>query len=358
MRQGTEQTDSAVPLILLSSREGELAGRSGYSLLADYLPCATLIERNRHTPTGLAKRFLTGILSRSALSRWYRLGSAGLEWEAWRRIRRGYSGVIHYLWADRDWGFLDYALNARRHKLCGTFHSCPDSFTETVGNPLRLKKLDAIILMSEVQRAFFEAHHVDPARIHVIPHGIDTQFFRPGLPSGLGPFVALAVGSYRRNFTRLRAVCERLRGRDDIRFRVIAPPSFRESFQDLSHVEFLSGLSDEQLVAQYQEAGCLVMTADAATANNAILEAMACGLPIVSEDIGGTREYVDSACAKLTAPEDVDALVAAVVSIAESPGLRSTMSRAARLRAEALDWNRIADRTLQLYGSIWSNPCV
>jgi glycosyltransferase involved in cell wall biosynthesis len=106
------------------------------------------------------------------------------------------------------------------------------------------------------------------------------------------------------------------------------------------------------LLQKYRAASCLLHTAENATANNALLEAMACGIPIIAETVGGIPEYVNSHCATLTAPGDESALAAAIRSLASSPAKQASMSIAARSRAEELDWKTVATQMMTLYRSL------
>ena len=87
---------------------------------------------------------------------------------------------------------------------------------------------------------------------------------------------------------------------------------FRSLFSDLPNVEFFSGISDAKLLSFYQSSSCLLHVAENATANNAVLEAMACGLPIISERLGGIPEYVTAQSSILVEPGNRDAIAAAV----------------------------------------------
>jgi glycosyltransferase involved in cell wall biosynthesis len=138
----------------------------------------------------------------------------------------------------------------------------------------------------------------------------------------------------------------------DIRIKVVAPKSSTEILHGLKNVDVVSGLSDGDLLAAYREASCFLMTLEAATANNAILEAMACGLPIVSEKVGGIAEYTDAGCAMLCEPGSAEALTEAVLTLYKRPELIARMRALARHRAMELDWSLVAERTVRLYETI------
>jgi glycosyltransferase involved in cell wall biosynthesis len=130
---------------------------------------------------------------------------------------------------------------------------------------------------------------------------------------------------------------------------VIAPAAFRDLFAGLPHVEFLTGIDDETLLAKYRRASCLLHTAENATANNVLLEGLACGVPIVAERVGGIPEYVTPECSVLTEPRNADALADAVEEVACSSNDRTRMAEAARRRAEELSWPKVAARMIEIY---------
>jgi glycosyltransferase involved in cell wall biosynthesis len=338
------------PLLLLSTLHSNHASHSGYQELAAHLPEGRFLHATRAQPKGGVALFAARAARRVSFSRWYLGGCATLEMEAWRQIRGGFEGIVHSMWADHDLGFLDLVLDRRRHRLVGTFHNCDDTFVHTIRFPRRLRKFDAVILMSRTQEQFFLKAGVKAERIHVVRHGVDTGYFRlrNGGDSGAG-FTVLAAGGYRRNFLLLREVCLRLRGDEGVRFEIVAPEAWRGMFDGVPNARFRSGLNDAELLEAYQSCSCLLQTVENATANNVILEAMACGQPVIAENIGGIPEYVDESCAILTAAGDAGALVAAVRELRDSPGRRDGLAAGARKRAEMLDWAHVAAQMREIY---------
>jgi glycosyltransferase involved in cell wall biosynthesis len=80
-----------------------------------------------------------------------------------------------------------------------------------------------------------------------------------------------------------------------------------------------------------------------------ILEAMACGQPVVAERIGGIPEYVDESCAILTEAGDADGLAAGLIELRKSAAKRELLAAGARKRAEALDWENVAAQMRRIY---------
>jgi glycosyltransferase involved in cell wall biosynthesis len=123
-------------------------------------------------------------------------------------------------------------------------------------------------------------------------------------------------------------------------------------FSDVPNVDFSSDLTDSELLRAYQEASCLLMTVEAATANNAILEALACGLPVVAEDVGGIAEYTGYESARLSPKGDGKGLAASVIELSRNSETCRSMSHFARRRAEALAWPEAQRRTEAVYAEV------
>ncbi len=80
-----------------------------------------------------------------------------------------------------------------------------------------------------------------------------------------------------------------------------------------------------------------------------VLEAMACGLCVVSTDVGGVPYIVrDEVDGLLVPPDDVEAMTRAVTRLLNEPELATVVSRSARARASLHDWGRIHDQWVEL----------
>jgi len=324
---------------------------SSYPVISKYIPNCTVLSTLREEPNTFSKRVLNRLVRTFAVSQWYKLSSLELEWRLIQQIYKNQPDLLHFLWAERDLGFIDL-IHPANLPLCCTFHCCPEDLVEILPRQKRLKSLSALVIMSETQRSLFEACGINTHKIHCIPHGIDTDFFVPSDDQIVDKFIVLSVGSYKRNFPLLREVAIKLRKYPEIQINIVSSKDFYHYFADLENVAFISGLTDFELVATYQSASCLLLTVENATANNALLEGLACGLPIIAEDIGGIPEYTNSECAVLTEARNSDLLVESIVELSKSPLKREEMAKSARTRALEFSWNKIAKKTEELYWSL------
>ena len=347
----------AARYLLLATDDKMHGDHSGYTQLAKYIQRSMLITSHRSDPRQFMERAAVWMLDNRAAARWYRMGSLKLEWRAWWLIQSGFRGLIHFMWAERDWGFLDQIPIGSQPLLCATFHGCPDTLPQTIRNTKRLQNFAAIILMSEVQRSFFELHGVSAERIHVIHHGVDCAYFSPESTARSRRFTVLSVGSYRRDFVLFRKVCTMFRTLRRYLYQGCGSQEHDDEFRQLRNVTAVSDISDDDLRTSYREASCLLTTLNGATANNAILEAMACGLPIVSENVGGIAEYTGIHCAKLCEPGSADALTKLILTLYKNPNMAAHMSALARERAKELDWPLVATQTVRLYERLLDKSC-
>jgi glycosyltransferase involved in cell wall biosynthesis len=102
-----------------------------------------------------------------------------------------------------------------------------------------------------------------------------------------------------------------------------------------------------------QSADLFVLPSRSEGISNALLEAMASGVPVVATDVGGNREVVlDARLGTLVAAMDADALGRAIGQVLRSPELRKAQSVAARAHVAA---HYSVERMIELYEQLYQN---
>jgi glycosyltransferase involved in cell wall biosynthesis len=192
--------------------------------------------------------------------------------------------------------------------------------------------------------------------VHCIPHGIDTEVFCPDphQEQRAGPSRrVLFVGSHRRDIETLAEVLRRLEAvAPDIGCVLVTSPQVAETLGGRTNVDVRHGVSEDELIRLYREAAVVLQPMEESTANNSILESLACGTPVIATDIGGARDYLDEGCAVLTPPGDAEAIVDAVLDMTGDSAKCGRMGEAARKKALEFSWPVVAARLTGLYRSI------
>ena len=220
-----------------------------------------------------------------------------------------------------------------------------------------------VIAVSEFGRA--EVHQwldVPLQRIDVIEHGVDESF-APGpaqpLPEVLGAqpfllFVGDPIGEPRKNFPLLYDAYRRAWPAGDGPVLAVAGRRAPE----LPGVVYAGNLGDdliagrdESLRACYRGALALALASYHETFGMPMLEAMACGTPVVASRASSMPEIGGDA-AFYAPPDDADAWAAALRRVVEDTGLRETLRAAGLIRAKRFSWERSAERHLAVLRAV------
>lgn len=329
---------------------------SGYDRILHYMGSAVpTIDSGPLSSRWIPERIASRFSRRSGVHQYF-VPSFYAEWAAAREmmVRPGKT-IYHILYGDDTYRYLGHVRRVRGHRLVVSYHVPPDNLRDRLRHTGHLAQADAIVVVGTNQVPFF-AEHCGEERVHFIPHGIDTEVFCPA-PSSSSPVSTdahvLFVGSHRRDIATLESVVGRLeRLAPDRRVILVTSPKVGSAFQGRGNVELRSGVSEEELIQLYREASVVVQPMEESTANNAILEALACGTPVVATDVGGVRDYMDERCGALTPVRDPDAMSDAILEIATDEDVRRRMGDAARRQAEEYAWPIVASRFEELYRSV------
>jgi glycosyltransferase involved in cell wall biosynthesis len=190
----------------------------------------------------------------------------------------------------------------------------------------------AVVAVSEFTRGeAVELLGLDPGRVRVVPNGVEP-FFTPDGEAAPGDYV-LAVGTLEPRKNLERAVEGARRAGAEL--RVVGARGW-------GRVEvpgWAGRVTDEELARLYRGAACAVYVSLYEGFGLPVLEAMACGTPVVTSR-GGATEELAGAAAVLVDPTDPDAIAA---GIDEARRRRDELVPAGLERARAFTWERAAD---------------
>lgn len=336
-------------VVLLSRRWFHHASHSGYDILGQYIN-KTLSAKP------LPKLFLPDrVLWRMTQNMpGYDRAGAALELLAAAHMTTHRSCLYHVLYADNCFNYLGALNGWRGHQVVASFHLPSRGLAEWVRKPEKLQQLSAVIVLGSTQIPFFE-RVLPRERIFLAPYAVDTAFFTPPTDFSLrAENSCLFVGSHLRDIETLSAVIENANiVAPQLKFVAVVHPKDQSKFTNIvGNLTIHSNISESELLGLYQKATLVIQPLQDTVANTALLEAMACGAPIVVTDIGAVREYVSEECAHFVAPYEPTAMLEAILELVNDSARRQRMANKARERAEKFDWHCVAGQIRKTYEQI------
>ena len=226
-----------------------------------------------------------------------------------------------------------------------------DSFTDVQVRE-RLESISGVIAVSSKNRDELLAHGiVDPDKIRVFPNAIDKGIFRlidkvsvrEKLGIGHEDFVVAFVGHFI-NRKGSKRVSDALEQFDDVKSIFIGAGAEEPT---CDNIIYKGRLPHDQVAEYLNAADVFVLPTLAEGCCNAIVEAMACGLPVVSSDLPFNDDILDETNSIRIDPMDVKAIVCAINTLRENEQLRIKLSEGALQRAKSLTIESRANNILQ-----------
>jgi glycosyltransferase involved in cell wall biosynthesis len=232
----------------------------------------------------------------------------------------------------------------------------------------------AIIAVSECSKRDIERTlRLPPQRVHVIGNAVDDSYHpirdpRP-LASvreryGLAERFILYFGGFdvRKNVPRLIHAYDQIRHRFSEPYQLVLAgrlrftghplyPDPRSMVRELgleSDVVFTGQIREQDKAPLYSAAAVFVFPSLYEGFGMPVLEAMACGAPVVTSNNSALPEVAGDA-AVLVDPTDTAAIGDAILALLENPARRQALSTAAQARAAHFSWTTVAEQTLKVY---------
>lgn len=247
----------------------------------------------------------------------------------------------------------------------------PEWVTALDGDMRRtLRWADLIIAVSEfTKRDMVEAFGFPDSRIRVIHHGVDAAFAPLADPReiervrrkyGIPGRYVLSVGTLEPKKNHLRLIqaflAAAVGGLAD--FSLVLAGGRRWAWPDLDRS--LAGIPEagrvilpglvpaSDLPALYSGASCFVLPSLFEGFGMPVLEAMACGTPVIASNVAALPEVCGDA-ALLVNPLLVDELAEALTAVLSQEDLRVTLRNRGLQRAKTFSWERTARETVAVY---------
>lgn len=228
-----------------------------------------------------------------------------------------------------------------------------------------LKKADVLIADSEsTQCDLCRAYGFSKEKIPVIPLGVDTNIFRPldrtecrkalGLPLEKKIILNVSIDNWRKNLAGLvRAVSHLARDIPDILFIHVGRPSRSTArlvkFLNMENsVRHKMATSEEELVKYYNAADVFAFPSFYEGFGLPVLEALACGTPVVASNRTSIPEIV-GATGILVDPDDIAGLAREISRVLKDKSLSDDLSKRGLEKASRFSWDKTAGATRVIY---------
>jgi len=217
------------------------------------------------------------------------------------------------------------------------------------------------IAASEAIREYFE--EIGARNIEVIPNGIDLEKFgslnREISRKKLGlnnEFTIMTVARLEK-VKGIDYLIKALKPSDNFRFFALGGGSERRNLESLAKENgiegktvFLGEIPNERIGEYLAAADCFVLPSLREGFGIAILEAMACRVPVIGTNVGGIRDIIENdKNGILVNPKDSSALAIALERIRSNQGFALQLADNAKKSLVRYDWHNIANRVFDVY---------
>ena len=237
--------------------------------------------------------------------------------------------------------------------------------------PLFVRAAGAIIAVSHhTKRDLVEIYGAPPDKVHVVHEGIDAGF-APAAPAEVqrvrgqyspGRPYLLMVGTLepRKNHAAALRTLARLKAQGfDHRLLIVGGGGWLfspigqmvEQLGLAGDVTFTGYVPAADLPALYTGADCVLLPSLYEGFGFPVLEAMACGAPVVCSNVSSLPEVAGDA-ALLVTPEDDEQIAAAVRLVLTQPALQAALREQGRVQAAHFRWERCATETVAVYQAV------
>ncbi len=224
------------------------------------------------------------------------------------------------------------------------------------------KNVDMIVCVNNDYVPIFKAWGIDEKKIAMIPNGINTDKFSPGPSSikkkldckhlllywgrlGYQKNIALLIEAFKKIKTPYTKLAIIGKGPDLKKLQALA--------ENNNNVLFPGYLSDEELLEYARGADIAVLPSRAESWGLVIGEAMACGLPVISSDVGMAQELLGEGKGIILKQETLEELTNAIDELLSDEKKRQAMGKKAHsFIVDRYSWDKVAKQMDALYQKV------
>lgn len=223
-----------------------------------------------------------------------------------------------------------------------------------------------VVVLSSGMKDYLVANDFAMPHVQIIPNGVDTSRFKAAATAITTPaeqaqvVVCVSRLSYEKGIDVLLQAWRLVRDQaPQARLVIVGTGPLQSQLEcmvqalDIAESVEFTGLQHD-VVAQLQRGGLAVLPSRVEGMSNALLEAMACGLPCVSTRVSGSEDIIQQGVnGLLVEPEDYHGLAQALLCLLSDPALARVYGQAARETIERqYSLERIIERYIALYREV------
>jgi glycosyltransferase involved in cell wall biosynthesis len=230
-----------------------------------------------------------------------------------------------------------------------------------------LKKCDLITTVAKSVAEELNEYEIEPTSVQVLGNGVNTQIFQPRydreVSGGSRYFLTTGRVGPRKGLADLLE-CARivLEQRNDVEFWIAGSGSYQSQLKQRAislgidqNIRFLGHISERQeMVRLYQDSLGYIHPAHYEGLPTALLEAMACGCPVVATAVSGALDVIeDGVNGFLAPPRNPEVLAERALFIIDNPDLCSQIGKAAADTIQRnYSWSKVAKEYQNLYEAL------
>jgi glycosyltransferase involved in cell wall biosynthesis len=352
----------------------------------------TLSAVLRYAPPGIRPRVYTASRHASDEPRYLALRSPGAPIPFYREMRMHLPRVSEYLRRAREDGVElvhlttpgPIGLAAMRVArllgvpMVGSFHTDLAAYANILSGSGHLGAImrefmrwpygrcARVLVPSEATRQLLVGSKGDPARMELWRRGVDATFFHPsrrsealrrawGVSTDRPAVLYVGRVSREKGLDVLPEVARTL-GEPGVAHRLVIAgdgPMASELASRLPGAVFTGTLGRDEVATAFASADLFLFPSRTDTAGNVVLEAQACGLPVLVSDAGGPREnMVDGETGLIVSGTEPAAWAGALSALLHDPARRQAYGRAARAYAETRTWEAALEPLFRTYREV------
>ena len=339
------------PVTFLRYRYPHHAAPSGYDRICDFVDAKTL-ELPQHLylagetilrPWTVWKARTCGVFEHSRYD--------CIQEEALiRHAKKSPPRIYHFFYGEKLFLRSGPLLSSLGHKVLLTLHHPETNVNAFIQDYSHFEYASKILTMDATMPEFWNKA-VGRNISEWMPHGVDCDYFRPVERAVSDTKTIIFAGTHARDIETLVKTIQSLDSVPRLRFRLLSRDETLESLASQNpNVEVIKWLDDAGYKKFISEADLLLLPLKMSTVCNVVLEAMACGVPVVTS-AGGIADYLESQSSKII---DSSSEATWVEAIAELLDRGKNARSKARLQALKFDWPAVASRHIKIFEEMLS----